>query len=149
MYDLIDNVIEEGGYDLTDLLLKIDHAWLKNQITAGQRDALETKARNRAVPEYSYASDKQRILALEQTVRALELRVAALEATPGSGGSGSQESSEYPEWVKPSGALDCYNIGDRVRFNDKVYESLVNGNVWSPTEYPAAWQEVTEQEVTE
>lgn len=45
----------------------------------------------------------------------------------------------YPEWVQPTGAHDAYSIGDRVAFNGADYESKINGNVWSPTAYPAGW----------
>ena len=49
---------------------------------------------------------------------------------------------EIPVWVQPTGAHDAYQIGDRVHFptiNDPVYESLINANVWSPSEYPQGW----------
>lgn len=45
----------------------------------------------------------------------------------------------YPVWSKPSGAHDAYNIGDIVDYNGKLYKSLINGNVYSPDEYPAGW----------
>ena len=38
----------------------------------------------------------------------------------------------YPEWVQPEGAHDAYNIGDRVTYNGKVYESTMDVNVWVP-----------------
>jgi hypothetical protein len=38
------------------------------------------------------------------------------------------------------GAHDAYKIGDRVRFEGKVYESTIDANVWSPLVY--GWQEV-------
>jgi len=47
-----------------------------------------------------------------------------------------------PDWVQPTGAHDAYNIGDKVRFNNKIYESKINANVWSPTVYPAGWKEI-------
>ena len=47
-----------------------------------------------------------------------------------------------PDWVQPTGAHDAYQMGDKVRFEGKIYESLINANVWSPTVYPAGWQEV-------
>jgi hypothetical protein len=40
------------------------------------------------------------------------------------------------------GAHDAYKIGDRVRFNGKVYESRINANVWSPSGYPAGGLEI-------
>ena len=34
--------------------------------------------------------------------------------------------------------------GDKVRYNGKVYESLIDNNVWSPIGYPQGWKEVEE-----
>lgn len=48
----------------------------------------------------------------------------------------------YPAWIQPTGAQDAYKIGDRVSFNGANYESKINGNVWSPTVYPAGWQTI-------
>ena len=45
-----------------------------------------------------------------------------------------------PEWVQPTGSHDAYNIGDRVIFENQVYESLINANTWSPTAYPQGWK---------
>ena len=49
---------------------------------------------------------------------------------------------EYPEWVQPTGSHDAYNKGDKVTFEGKHYESLIDANVWSPTDYPQGWQEI-------
>lgn len=46
----------------------------------------------------------------------------------------------HPIWSKPSGAHDAYNMGDIVDYNGKLYKSLINGNVYSPDEYPAGWE---------
>ena len=48
---------------------------------------------------------------------------------------------EWPEFVQPTGAHDAYNKGDKVTFESKHYISLIDGNVYSPTAYPAGWQE--------
>ena len=48
---------------------------------------------------------------------------------------------ECPEFVQPTGAHDAYNKGDKVTFEGKHYISLMDGNVYSPTAYPAGWQE--------
>ena len=45
-----------------------------------------------------------------------------------------------PEWTQPTGAHDAYNIGDKVIFEGQVYESLIDGNTWSPTDYPQGWE---------
>lgn len=48
----------------------------------------------------------------------------------------------YPAWVQPSGAQDAYKKGDRVSFDGSDYESLIDGNVWSPSAYPAGWKTI-------
>ena len=48
----------------------------------------------------------------------------------------------YAKWSKPTGAHDAYNIGDIVDYNGILYESLINGNVYSPDEYPQGWETV-------
>lgn len=45
----------------------------------------------------------------------------------------------YPIWSQPSGAHDAYNTGDIVNYNGTLYQSTINGNVWSPDVYPAGW----------
>lgn len=47
----------------------------------------------------------------------------------------------YPVWAQPTGAHDAYSIGDIVDYNGVLYESLINGNVYSPEAYPAGWKE--------
>ena len=49
------------------------------------------------------------------------------------------EEEVIPEWVQPT-ATNPYKKGDRVMFEGKVYESTIDGNVWSPSAYPAGWQ---------
>lgn len=46
------------------------------------------------------------------------------------------------EWKQPTGAHDAYMTGDRVTFNGKTYESLIDDNTWSPATYPAGWKEI-------
>lgn len=50
-----------------------------------------------------------------------------------------------PVWSQPTGAHDAYNKGDRVHYPTKdspVYESLIDGNVYSPEAYPQGWKTV-------
>ena len=54
-----------------------------------------------------------------------------------------EEGAGPAEWAQPTGAHDSYKKGDRVRFEGKNYESLMDGNVWSPAAYPAGWKELT------
>lgn len=81
-----------------------------------------------------------------QLYQVLQDHTSAAEWTPDTAVSlykaiGVSESG-YPEWVQPLGASDAYNTGDIVSYNDKLYESVIDGNTWSPEAYPAGWKEV-------
>ena len=49
------------------------------------------------------------------------------------------DESGYPIWSQPSGSHDAYNTGDIVNYNGTLYQSTIDGNVWSPDAYPAGW----------
>lgn len=55
-----------------------------------------------------------------------------------------QDGTDIGVWVQPD-STNPYMTGDRVYYpdiNGKIYESLIDNNVWSPEAYPAGWQEV-------
>ncbi len=54
------------------------------------------------------------------------------------------DENGYPEWAQPTGAHDAYNKGDVVNYNGVLYESIIDGNVYSPEAYPAGWVVRTE-----
>lgn len=67
----------------------------------------------------------------------------------GGGDSGTTEpetppTEAIPDFVQPTGAHDAYKKGDKVKFEGKIYESLIDANTYSPSAYPAGWKEVTE-----
>lgn len=45
------------------------------------------------------------------------------------------------EWVQPD-STNAYMTGDKVIFEGKTYESIIDNNVWSPSAYPAGWKEI-------
>lgn len=49
--------------------------------------------------------------------------------------------NEILDWEQPS-ADNAYMKGDKVRYNGKVYESLIDNNVWAPDAYPEGWKEI-------
>lgn len=55
----------------------------------------------------------------------------------------SGEQVVIKEWEQPD-STSPYSKGDKVIFEGKIYESLIDVNVWSPSAYPAGWQEVAE-----
>lgn len=46
----------------------------------------------------------------------------------------------YPVWSQPTGSHDAYNTGDIVDYNGTLYESTIDGNVYSPDAYPTGWK---------
>ena len=53
------------------------------------------------------------------------------------------DDSGYPVWSAPTGAHDAYNTGDVVNYNGTLYQSLIDGNVYSPEAYPDGWETYT------
>ena len=47
----------------------------------------------------------------------------------------------YP-WKQPD-STNPYMKGDKVLWNGEIYESLIDGNIWSPEGYPAGWRKVS------
>ena len=140
MYKTAKSVIESKNYDLKDIVGKIDKRCLEGSITEEQRDELIAMARENAKPENSYAPWQEQIDKLASEVKVLKAEVDALK----NGGIAGEPAEEYPEYVQPTGGHDAYKVGDKVTFNDKKYECLVDGCVWSPKDYPQGWREVTE-----
>ncbi len=50
------------------------------------------------------------------------------------------DDAGYPVWSQPTGAHDAYNTGDVVDYNGVLYESVINGNTYSPDAYPDGWK---------
>ena len=61
------------------------------------------------------------------------------EATPALYTPIGLNDSGYPVWSQPTGAHDAYNKGDIVDYRGILYESLIDGNIYSPEAYPAGW----------
>lgn len=52
----------------------------------------------------------------------------------------SDPSIEYPEFKQPTSTETAYMKGDKITFNGAKYISLVDHNVYSPTDYPNNWK---------
>lgn len=115
--------------------------WIESAITEEQKTELDNLARENAKAENSYAPLQEQIDKLYTDMQELESRISLLEQEDG------QEveepvTEEYPEFVQPQGAHDSYNTGDKITYNGKKYVCKMDGCVWSPTGYPAYWEEV-------
>ena len=138
MYDLILKVIQSHTYkDSNALLGKIQRLFVEGEISEEQYAALRA-ALLAAEPVKAYDAEAE-IDALWKEVRRIAAIVDAMpEPTP----EPEPEPEEIPDWVQPTGAHDAYMTGDKVRFKGEVYESLIDGNVWSPETYPQGWKAV-------
>ena len=136
--------IRTDTYDLKTILSRIEFFYAKGEITEDDRVALIEASRARAIDAMGI-DVKAEIAAIMQRIVAIEARVTAieeeLEPEPGPGPDPEPEP-EIPDWVQPTGAHDAYNVGDRVRYQGKIWESTINGNVWAPDVYPAGWKEI-------
>ena len=50
-----------------------------------------------------------------------------------------QDGTDIGEWVQPD-STNPYMKGDRVLYNNKIYESTIDNNVWAPDIY--GWTEI-------
>ena len=123
MYNSVLIVIQSGEYNLSDLTKKIDTLWLKSYLTDDERESLTKLAIEKANPDAGLPSFSERMAALEK-------RVSKLEGNSSSGGDSG--SSDWPEWVRPTGAHDAYAKGSQVMHNGEKYISKIDANVWEP-----------------
>ena len=125
MYKIIESVIENRKFNLSDILDKIDTQWVQGNISQEEQDSLVALARERAVPQNSIDVYKK-IEELENRVKLLE------DAASG----GEQSISEFV-------VGKTYFGGDEITFEGKRYvctAPLGAVCVWSPSAYPAYWK---------
>ena len=134
MYDIIESVILNGGYKLTEIQHKIKKLYVLGDLTEEQADELINLASQGASPD----AERPEILAMLQS---LADRVKALEDKLANEEAGSEETDEYPAWKAWDGVSSDYQYGVIVSHNGKLWQSTVEGqNVWEPGVY--GWTEV-------
>lgn len=151
MFEIIKNVIKNTNYKLEDILYKINKMYIESFITEEEKIELDNLARQEAKAENSYAPLQEQINNANTRMDNLEARIVALEQRESGEDMEPEEpteTEEYKEYVQPTGAHDAYNTGDKITYNGKKYICKIDGCVWSPDVYPAAWEEVTEDTET-
>lgn len=131
MYEIFVSVIEKGGYNLPDMLHRIRIFAAQGELTADEQKKLEALAREKVNTKDG--------VDLFKKVEELEQRVRTLEAKHGEADDPTGEA--VTEFVVGK----WYYAGDKVAFNGKTFECIAPAGVacvWSPTDYPAYWQEV-------
>ena len=139
MYDDIVKVIQAGGYNLADLLHRIDVIYISGKLTDEQREQLYTLARTDANPQDSLAPVLDRLDILEAWRKDVDAKLAELE---GGEPEPPEPGEEWPEYVAPTGAHDAYYNGDKVTFQGEHYTCIApvgTACVWDPATYPAYW----------
>lgn len=140
MYDIIKSVINSKDYELRDMLYKINKMYIESAITETEKTDLDELARTNAKAENSYAPLKVQIEDIYSKLAQITSRLEALENIE----EPSEPINEYQEYKQPTGAHDAYHVGDKIIYNGKKYICKMNNCVWSPDEYPSAWEEVSE-----
>lgn len=127
MYIIISNVIKSGNYELNDMLRKIDTIWMQGSLTDEERGELVELAQSNADPAKSYAPLQEQINQAFDRIKALEGRMAKLEAGE------EPEPEEWPEWYKWDGVGRVpWQNGSKCTHNGVRYISRVDNNVWEP-----------------
>lgn len=129
MYEVIKNVIQNGAYILSDMLVKIDTSWIRGYITEEEKSELIRLARDNA----DYTMELNTV----QKSKELESRVKALEEK-----DTTTNPEDYSEYVSGK----WYYKDDKITFNGKQYVCVApDGQVctWNPDEYPTYWNEVS------
>ena len=129
MYNIVENVLKQGGYNLNDIIRKIDSLWVQGTFTDDERESLLSLARGGAKKENSLD-----VLAkfdeFERRIRALENNTNVPEDT-----------EEYPEYQDGK----WYYKNDKATFDGEKYICIAPDGVvcvWSPSAYPAYWEKV-------
>ena len=143
MFEVIKNVINSKDFELKEILYKINVMYVEGTIGEEQKEELDNMARESAKPENSYAP-------LQKQIDDLAERVAKLENKENTENTEDTEViEEYPEYVQPTGGHDAYKIGDKITYNGKKYECLIDNCVWTPDVYPQGWRLIEEPLILE
>ena len=140
MYKIIKNVAQEGKFELSDLLKKIDTFWVKGNITDEQRTELQKLAQDKANPQNS-VDVLQKLEEMDKRIKTLEAIInAGNDTEPDVEGEGETPAvEEYPAFVVGK----WYYGGDKITFEGNKYICIApEGSVcvWNPTDYPAYWE---------
>jgi len=137
MYEIIKQVIMNGGYKLSEIRHRIMKLYAHGQFSDGQMDELLALASGGASAE----SERPDVMAMLHTLNKRyddhERRLKALESADTENGTegdaGSDSELTYPEWEPWDGLSDNYQYGKILQHKGKIWKSTYEGqNVWEP-----------------
>lgn len=149
MFDNIKNLIKTKGFELKDMLKKINIVWLESMITDEQMKELKELARQNAIAENSYAPLQEQTNNIYTEIDTIKEEIKKLKGETEEPTEPEEPAEEYPEYKQPTGAHDCYNAGMKMTFNGEKYICKIDGCVWDPITYPDAWEKVVETDIEE
>ena len=115
--------------DMTTTELRDAAAGMLAEVERREAEEAARRAVDEAVQAYAEAQD----LTVLQAWRALAPEGVDVPDDPA-----PAPAPDAPAYVQPTGAHDAYQAGDRVTFQGRVYEAVINAVVWSPLAYPQA-----------
>lgn len=163
------DAVHSGPFDMGEMQRRIDVLFASGGLTESERSAAVTEmlsvARDSKVStgntDVTLADLTNRIVAAETAIAELqtrreniENRLAAFErkadVTPVHDSDAAVDAAKegWPQFIQPT-AIVYYAKGDRVTFNGERFTSLIDANVWSPTEYPAGWKKEPQETAPE
>ena len=123
MKAIFENVIRSGNFALADMQRKIKQAFIENDITEEDKDALLSMASGNVNVNGEKPSDDARFASLLKRIEKLEAEVFKTSA-------GGDTVEVWKPW---DGISNKYQRGAVVSHNDKVWKSVYPGqNVWEP-----------------
>ena len=140
MYKIIKDVLENGEFELNDILYKINKMWIESEITEEEKTELDSLARHKANINNSI-DVLNKLKEMDLRILNCENEIAILKGTAEK--PGEPEKVTYPEYMPGK----WYYRGDSCSQNGKNYTCIAPEGqvcVWSPNEYPTYWQEVTD-----
>ena len=148
MYNDIMIIINNGEYNLADLLHRIDVLYTRGRLTDEEHEELTTKARENADQAVVYPNVEARVTELETWRLTVETRLKKLEEDTGEVEPDPEPdpSDEYPDWHTPTGAHDAYYRDDKMTYTDGNRYICVApagyGLTYGPDVLPDYWQKV-------
>ncbi len=122
MYDILHQVILNGGYKLQEMLGRIHRLYALGEMDDAQLTEITALARANASPD----AERPELLDM---IRSLEARIAALEAA---GKTESPDGAAEP-WTPWDGISSQYAPGAVVTHRGETWRStLTTQNVWEP-----------------
>lgn len=140
---IIKNVIDNQKYELEKMLAKITVMYAEDRITEAEKEELDRLAREKAKPENSYDLQKQ-INNIFERLEVLENKVKITVENQNEATEPTETDEGYQEYKKPINSRDSYQKGNKVNFQGKIYQCIIDNCPWSPEINPQAWQLIEE-----